>query len=261
MKKLMSLGLACLMAMTALPVSAMTISLDGVKKEVSSKIVEDRTMIPLREFSNLMGYEIDYKGPQHIKVINPMTSESITLSIDVAEFKDTAGNAFKAEASPKLIDGNTYVPLRVVAENLGVKVSTDSKGGIILKTDYNVNLGNALEQSGNGITPALKADYDKNKESVKTAQAVYSKYENISVSQLKGKDGEILKDIESLGSLKVTPNSLSQVFIGNVIDFLRNEYTIANYVNGGLDTSMLEIYRTSHKSGLSERVEYVKNMK
>lgn len=261
MKKLMSLGVACLMAITALPVSAMTISLDGVKKEVSSKVVEDRTMIPLREFSNLMGYEIDYKGPQHIKVINPMTSESITLSIDLAEFKDTTGNAFKAEASPKLIDGNTYVPLRVVAENLGVKVNVDGKGSIVLKTEYNVNLGSALENNGNAISEALKADYEKNKESVKVAQQVYSKYADMSVLQLKGKDKDIIKDIDSLSSLKTTPNSLSQVFISSVIDCLRNEYNISNSLNSGIDTSMLEIYRTTHKNNLDERVQYIKNMK
>lgn len=261
MKKFTLLTIACITAFSALPLSALNITLDGQPKTVSSKIVNDRTMIPLREFGDLMGYKTNYVSPKNIQVYNPMNEEKIILAIDVAEVKDSHGNTFKASAAPKKIDGTTYVPLRVVAENLGVKVSTDKKGNIVLKTEYHVNLGNALEQNGNKITPALEADFAKNKESVKVAQGIYSKYASLSVAQLKGKQGEILKDIEQLTTLKVLPNSLSQVFMGNVMDFLRNENSLANSVNAGQDTSILEVYRNTHKTNLSERVEYIKKMK
>lgn len=260
MKKLVSLGVACMMMLGAVQVNAMPITLDGVKKEVSSKIINDRTMIPLREFSNLMGYEIDYKGPDNIKVINPMTSSSITLAIDVSEVRDNRGNTFKAEAAPKLINGSTYVPLRVIAENLGVKVGIVN-GGIVLTTEYKVDLDSALQKDGNKITAALEVDFEKNRNSVKEAQQIYSKYAKLSTSQLKGKNEEILKDLESVSILQCTHDSLAQVFVNNIVDFLSNEYSIANASISGIDISMLEVYRSTHISNISERADYVRDMK
>lgn len=117
--------------------------LDGKKIKVNKKNVEfdagpvikdGRTLIPVRAITEAMGAKVEYNSETSIVKI---TSEDGTIVIELYldeadEGKATVnGVVVPMDVKPGVSQNRTYVPLRFIAEQLGLKVSHDDKTGNI----------------------------------------------------------------------------------------------------------------------------------
>ncbi len=94
--------------------------------DVAPIIVGNRTMVPIRVITELLGGTADW---------NEATKE-VTLTIDGKEIKMTVGVVLeKYGVAPVIINGRTYVPIRFVADELGAETDWDeaAKTVIIIK--------------------------------------------------------------------------------------------------------------------------------
>ena len=92
--------------------------------DVAPIIVGNRTMVPIRVITELLGGTADW---------NEATKE-VTLTIDGKEIKMTVGVMLeKYGVAPVIVNDRTYVPIRFVADELGAETDWDEAG----KDSYN----------------------------------------------------------------------------------------------------------------------------
>ncbi len=95
-------------------------------------IENDRTLVPLRVISEILGARVDWNGNEKtVTVTDVDTAISLSLAIDsstaiVGNIATNSGisdrRTIPLDAPAKLISGKTYVPLRFIAEALGAEV-------------------------------------------------------------------------------------------------------------------------------------------
>ena len=96
--------------------------------DVAPVIVDNRTMVPIRVITELLGGTADW---------NEATKE-VTLTIDGKEIKMTVGVVLeKYGVAPVIINDRTYVPIRFVADELGAE--TDWEEAAKTVTIYTAN--------------------------------------------------------------------------------------------------------------------------
>ncbi len=91
--------------------------------DVAPKIVNDRTMLPIRFIAEALGAKVDWKETGVDMGIVTITKDNITIEITINS--DTAyvnGNAVKLDSPAFIENDRTYLPLRFISENLGAKV-------------------------------------------------------------------------------------------------------------------------------------------
>lgn len=127
----------CLALLIATPVFAkdIKITLDGkeIKSDVSAYIENDRTLVPIRFISEQLGYEV--KWNDETRVVNILDkNKTIKLKIDSKDIK-VNGKDLKMDVAPVIKRDRTFVPLRFVAEHMGLKVDWDATSyTVILQT-------------------------------------------------------------------------------------------------------------------------------
>ncbi|MZP29031.1 DUF4163 domain-containing protein [Heliobacterium undosum] len=111
-------------AATAGNTAAVSITLNGTLLPFSGRIVEERTLVPLRGVSEALGLEPAWKAENQMVTLNG-PSRTITMQVD--DYKATVGDhRVSLDSPPQLIGDAVYVPLRFVSENLSVKVAWDA---------------------------------------------------------------------------------------------------------------------------------------
>lgn len=131
--------------------------LDGkqLKPEVAPILVNDNTLVPVRIIAENLGAKVQWDGEQH-KVIVQKEQVHIEMTIDEPQVK--VNDEIKTlEVPPKLINGNTLVPVRFVSEQMGVKVAWDglTNSVFLFREDKESQL------QGNSNPPADKPNADK----------------------------------------------------------------------------------------------------
>jgi len=117
------------------------IEVDGVTAEfdVQPFILEGRTMVPLRAIAEMLDIDVEWDGERRtVTYVNP---QDVLFELEIGRYAvitvDSAtGSSFTEylDVAPMIVDGRTFVPLRFVAESLGVDVSF--YGGVVsLLTD------------------------------------------------------------------------------------------------------------------------------
>ena len=91
-----------------------------VTNDVEPKIVNDRTMLPIRFIAEALGAKVEWiEDTETVKI----TADGIDITIKVGEEKATVNGKEIALDSPSFIENDrTYLPLRFVSENLGATV-------------------------------------------------------------------------------------------------------------------------------------------
>lgn len=92
-----------------------------LKPEVAPRIIKDVTMVPIRIIAEELGSKVEWNQAAR-KVSITKNSTAIEMVID----QDSAtvnGTIYPLDAAPLLIDGNTLLPVRFVAENMGIGVN------------------------------------------------------------------------------------------------------------------------------------------
>ena len=89
---------------------------EAVIYDAAPVIRNDRTLVPIRIITEALGGKVDWNG----------ATKEVTLSINDKEIKMTIGKTLeKYGVAPVIIDGRTFVPVRVVADELGAEVAWD----------------------------------------------------------------------------------------------------------------------------------------
>ncbi|MDD4690269.1 MAG: copper amine oxidase N-terminal domain-containing protein [Eubacteriales bacterium] len=146
------------MTMTTFAQSKIFIDLVEVKTDTPSQIINDRTMVPVRAITEMLGYDVNWiESKKQVEVCESgSTIPVIIMQIDnnVAyyskyepELGDYVGNEIILDSPATLIYNRTFVPLRFISEAVGYTV------------DYNVDTADVYmfspaytdNQKGEGI--------------------------------------------------------------------------------------------------------------
>ncbi len=112
-------------------------------------IQHGRTLVPVRAMFEMNGYGVEWDQKSQTITINKDTLdirmkigsklvEFIDLDFDTQQYIRTVE---KLEVPATIINGSTFVPLRVVSESLGIQVKWDKESNsILLNCDYPYNM-------------------------------------------------------------------------------------------------------------------------
>ena len=106
-----------------LTIGSKTVSVFGseIENDVAPKIVNDRTMLPIRIVAENLGGTVIWNGElQRVTIQKGADVILITIGADTAYVN---GAAVKLDAAAFVENGRTYLPLRFVSENLGAQVA------------------------------------------------------------------------------------------------------------------------------------------
>ena len=121
-KSVVSLLLILTMIMSAIIVSANTppVLFNGQPVDVSAVIVDNRTLLPTRDIVDLIGGDIDWNPElRQVTILQGDIHILLTIDSDSAIVND---EEVTLDVPAQLVDDRTKVPLRFVAESLGVNV-------------------------------------------------------------------------------------------------------------------------------------------
>ena len=94
-----------------------------IKNDVAPKIVNDRTMLPIRIVAESLGGTVTWNGElQRVTIQKGADVILITIGADTAYVN---GTAVKLDAAAFVENGRTYLPLRFISETLGAQVAWD----------------------------------------------------------------------------------------------------------------------------------------
>ena len=105
-----------------LTIGSQKISVFGreIQNDVAPKIVNDRTMLPIRIVAESLGGTVTWNGElQRVTIQKGADVILITIGADTAYVN---GTAVKLDAAAFVENGRTYLPLRFVSETLGAQV-------------------------------------------------------------------------------------------------------------------------------------------
>ena len=106
------------------------VSLDGQYVDVSPVIVDGRTLMPARDVVEMLGGEVAWNGElRQVTIEHGNTNVLLTIDNAVAHVN---GLPVTLDVPPQIVNDSTKIPLRFVAEALGVDV--DFYDGTILIT-------------------------------------------------------------------------------------------------------------------------------
>ncbi len=150
------------MAGTAEANSDLKLSIDGSPAnfpDAKPMINQDkRTIVPVRFISEELGYQVDWNSDNQMVTIK---STDKTISLKIGESNATVnGSTMTFDTRATVSNGRTYVPLRFIAETMGVFVGWDGKTStVIIDTTRKPEPSTATQQPSNrGHGPTVRFD-------------------------------------------------------------------------------------------------------
>ena len=131
MKKALFLLLSVLVLIMSLSVLVtaeryVTVVLDGetLEFDVQPRIINDRTMVPIRKIFESMGALVDWDNDTQTVIIDKGTRH---IEAQIGNYEMYINDEVKPlDTAPVLLDGRTLVPVRFIAEALGALVEWDN---------------------------------------------------------------------------------------------------------------------------------------
>lgn len=120
------------------------IFIDDVKvifNDALPKIINSRTMVPIRIVSENMGYDVDWseatwnKGKQLVWISKGSTKVELEMNKSTALVNgipvaiDKLDNGTIIDTKPYIENGRTFVPIRFISQAMGAKVDWEIKAG------------------------------------------------------------------------------------------------------------------------------------
>lgn len=121
--------------------------IDQDNEAITPVVRDERTMVPLRVISEVLGYNVNWNDPfiTVTKYINGGKKKEIRMSLESTVFtvtdEDETTRRESMDVAPYEENGRTMVPLRFVAEQLGQQVYWD-ESGLVLISETERNLTN-----------------------------------------------------------------------------------------------------------------------
>jgi len=122
-KRILSIAMTVLLALAfTVPIFAneVRVQLDGEYVDIEAVIVNDRTLLPVRAITELLGGSVDWDGElRQVTLERGNTRILLTIDNPVAYVN---GVALELDVPAQIINGWTKVPLRFIAASFGVDV-------------------------------------------------------------------------------------------------------------------------------------------
>lgn len=168
-KRILSMGLACVvaasMSVTVFAQSKIFVDLEEVQSDTSPQIINDRTMVPVRAITEMIGYDVTWiSEKQQVEVYEPDASTpTIIMNIGKttafyekydSELGDKVSYEATLDSPPVIINDRTFVPLRFISEAIGYTVdyNVDSADIYMFSPNYMDNqAGEGVGEEGEGI--------------------------------------------------------------------------------------------------------------
>jgi len=124
--------------------------------DVPAKIINDRTMVPVRFVAENMGYFVDWDATNRTVIIG----EDNHILLPIGSTTATVDGVQVSLDSPAIIDNSrTLVPIRFVSENLGAMVDWDEDARVA-SIEFSAQLNKAIELYGQEVTTIEKKVLD-----------------------------------------------------------------------------------------------------
>lgn len=174
-----------------------------VTTDVEPFLKDNRTFVPVRFISEKLGFKVDWNEKAQLVTITN-NNKKIELTIGNKEAK-VDGKAAMIDVAPLLKDNRTFVPLRFISENFGVKTSWDAKTyRVILETDPTKELNLTPEEKeyydmAKGLEDDLRIKFDEMKSYLFDNASKYNETELKEIYEAKKAEAtDIIKKIEEL---------------------------------------------------------------
>lgn len=138
MNKLNILCLASILIFLLIPKSILAqdiklwINGNYIPTDVTPIIENERTLVPLRIISENLGLNVEWNGDSKQALIsNPLDNLNYIFEIDKAEYAK-GDTKISMDVAPKIVQGRTLVPIRVIAEAFGQKINWDSENKTVV---------------------------------------------------------------------------------------------------------------------------------
>ena len=121
-KSIVALMIALIMTLSTTIISASTppVLFNGESVDVSAVIIDNRTLLPARDIVDLIGGDIDWDGElRQVTILYHEIEILLTIDGNIALVND---EEIELDVPAQLVNDRTKVPLRFVAESLGVNV-------------------------------------------------------------------------------------------------------------------------------------------
>lgn len=112
-------------------------NLNETRFTVDPVIENGRTLVPLRQIANALGYRVQWDAPnQKITLLgHNLQEEDVTLIMKIGNNQATVNSqTITLDVPPKIINNSTMVPIRFISEAMGYFVKYEN--GIIYITNY-----------------------------------------------------------------------------------------------------------------------------
>lgn len=207
-----------------------------VATDVEPFLKDNRTFVPVRFISEKLGFKVDWNEKAQLVTITN-NNKKIELTIGNKEAK-VDGKAAMIDVAPLLKDNRTFVPLRFISENFGVKTSWDAKTyRVILETKSADGLNLTAEEKeyydmAKSLEEDLKIKFDEMK-SYLFENA--SKYNETALKEIyESKKAEATDIIKKIEDLKV-PDKFKESH-----NFLLKSMETLKSVINGFDDSLIK---------------------
>jgi len=137
--------LAGALAFPALARSDIRVTINGgeLMFDVPPRIINERTMVPMRKIFEVFGAKVQWDNDT--KTIVSTTEDVIVImQVNNTEMK-VNDKTVVLDVPPQVIDGRTLVPVRAIAEGLGATVKWDSSTHTVEITKEGLDLSHVLE--------------------------------------------------------------------------------------------------------------------
>lgn len=218
---ILGIAAAIIIASPAVMADDVKVEVNGTVLETEARIVNDRTMVPLRAVSNALGCGVAWNAENRGITIarsgdNPLEDLHMVLTwIDKPRafkmYRNSVENGMIMDVAPQIINDRTYVPIRAVAELFGAVVSWD---GNSRTAEITANIPE-LKYTDNDAE--LLIDYEK------AMNMVYDKYDRYLSGKCDVVKAEIVLKNGNRIELELYPE-LAPITVGNFVSLAKNGY-------------------------------------
>lgn len=125
---LLNSGIVLASASAGASESGVYVRLNGLYVDVDAQIVDGRTLLPARSLVEMLGGDVDWDGYlRQVAIVHNNTHILLTIDNPTALINN---QPIQMDVPPQIINGFTKVPLRFVADALGVYV--DFYNGVVM---------------------------------------------------------------------------------------------------------------------------------
>ncbi|MCW2278777.1 stalk domain-containing protein [Heliophilum fasciatum] len=244
-------------ALTATPATqAVTVQLNGVIMPWQGRIIDDRTVVPLRALATTLGLAVEWhEREQKIILRDPKT----TIQLQIGQyFANVNGHRSLLTVPPQIIEDQTYIPLRFITQNLHTHAVWDAATSTVFLTTVTENPVTIEPVTDDMEGPPAKVEIQYPRLRGLADQAIEAKLnQQIRDRVMEFKKATLAQAEENRQELSAYPDApIDRFYIGsnyeitfNQADLLSIRFTDATYFGGAHGMHYLRSLTANLKTG------------